>query len=175
MCFLAIFASQVACAFLVEKTSAGLAAPTVSPTDSVPRDVIQDEPDNAAEEECVPPSPQIIPSKFIIDVIMAKSVEDESMAPVDETSVFGMSDVFNAVVSIENAPADTRVKAAWYVIDVGDAAACNEFIVEHEVISDGSRYLNFNLKPNGAWPLGTYRVEISVNDVLASVQYFTVR
>ncbi len=119
--------------------------------------------------------PATFPSQYVVDVILAESVTEGDMAPVNPTSVFNSSSVIHAVVDIKDAPVDTVFKSVWYVEDVGDAADPDTLISETELSTSGTRYIDFNLTPNTGWPSGTYRVEIFVNGALHQVLFYTVQ
>ncbi len=106
---------------------------------------------------------------------MAKDTQGDNKDPVNPTTVFAPSAIFHAVVEIDKAPANTKFTAAWYVVDVGSAAAPNSAIDSTDLTTDGTRNIDFTLKPASTWPVGTYRVEISVNDVLDTVTTFSVK
>lgn len=112
--------------------------------------------------------------KFITKVVMAKDTKGDKYEPVDETIVFAPDATFHAIVSIENAPKNTTFKADWTAVDVRDAKP-NTSIDSYELMADGSRNLDFTLKPKSAWPEGSYRVEIYANDTLARTVDFSVR
>ncbi len=115
------------------------------------------------------------PSGYISAVTMAEDVKGEDKAPVNPTIVFKPTAAFHAVVATQNAPANTTFKASWYVTDVGSAAAPNTLIDATELTTDGSRNIDFSLKPKTQWPAGTYRVEVFVNGVLDTVKSFSVK
>jgi len=77
-------------------------------------------------------------------------------------------------VTIQNAPANTRVRAAWYANDVGRVAPCNTFIDAAELSAlEGSFTVDFSLDPTN--PVGIYRVEIWLNNNLEHIVTFTIR
>lgn len=115
------------------------------------------------------------PSGYVNSVTMAEGVQGDTRDPVNPTVVFKPSATFHAVVRTQNAPANTKFKAAWYVVDVGNAASPNSLIDETNLTTDGSRNIDFSLAPQATWPVGTYRVEISVNGVLDTVKTFNVK
>lgn len=127
----------------------------------------------AATEEAQ--SPSTFPSPYVKEVVLAESVTEGDMAPVNPTSVFTSSSVIHAVVSIEDAPADTVFRSMWYVEDVGDAAAPDTLISDTELTTDGTRFVDFNLTPDSGWPPGIYRVEIFVNGALHEVLFYNVQ
>lgn len=135
-------------------TGTGLATPT-----SVPQ-----QPANSAS-----------PSGLITEVVMAKGTEGEALDPVDPTTVFSPDSVIHAVTKIKDAPANTKFSAAFYVVDVGNAATPGQLISSYDLTADGTRNLDFNLQPTSNWPTGTYRVEISVNGTVDQVVEYSVQ
>lgn len=90
------------------------------------------------------------------------------------TTSFQTTSKIHVVVTVQNAPANTRVKAGWYANDVGKAAACNTFIDSAELTSlEGSFTVDFSLDPTN--PVGTYRVEILLNGNLDQVLAFNIK
>ena len=115
------------------------------------------------------------PSGLIRSVTTAQGIQGESKDPVNPTLVFQPSSVFHAVVAIENAPAQTTFTAKWYVVDVGSASAPNTLVDSVDLTTDGTRNLDFDLKPATKWPVGTYRVDILVNGTLDQSVEFSVQ
>ena len=115
------------------------------------------------------------PSGFITNITMASGVQGDNFTPVGATTTFTSKDTFHAVVEIQDAPASTRFKADWYAVNVGGTAKPNTRIEGNEIVTDGSRNLDFTLKPDSNWPAGTYRVEISVNGTLEQTVQFRVK
>ena len=79
------------------------------------------------------------------------------------------------MVGIKDAPADTKFSAAWYAVDVGQAAAPNTLIDKTDISTDGSRNIDFTLTSQDVWPVGTYRVEIFVNEQKVEEVSFSVK
>jgi hypothetical protein len=124
----------------------------------------------------IPPTEsQPATSGIITGIIMAKDTQGDLMDPVDPTTVFSPSSVIHAVVQIENAPANTQFTAAFYVVDVGDAADPNSLITSTDLTADGTRNLDFSLSPQTEWPVGSYRVDISVNGNVEDSADYTVQ
>jgi len=67
-------------------------------------------------------------------------------------------------------------RGVWIAEDVGDAAPANTKIDESSLPADQDNYYGaFSLsKPDKGWPPGKYRVEIYVNDQLATTANFTI-
>lgn len=89
------------------------------------------------------------------------------------TTTFEVNEPFYLVVELANAPDSTTVKAIWYAVDVGSAAAPNTLIDEAEVES-GSGTVTFDLTPSGEWAPGTYKVDLYLNDELSQTLDITV-
>jgi hypothetical protein len=148
-------------------TGTGLGTPTEAPAaTSVPQ-----QPTTAPEQ----PANSANPSGLITEVVMAKDVAGDTLDPVDPTTVFGPSSVIHAVAKIQDAPANTKFTASFYVQDVGSAADPGQLIGSYDITADGTRNLDFNLSPASTWPAGTYRVEISVNDVVDQIVEYSVQ
>jgi len=113
----------------------------------------------------------------ISQAVLAKDVKGDNFEPVDPTSTFATDQpVINLVVTVANAPSETKVKTVWTAVDVGDAAPANTKIDEAEVTMDDSGNAHFTLSlPNsGTWPAGKYKVEIYLNDKLDRTLEYTV-
>ncbi len=165
---------QLACSLFEGKPTA---TPTEQPPTSAPVAEVQaTETANPPQEENCPPLPaaQTNPSGLVSEIVMAKNVEETTMAPVDPTKIYGKNDIFHAVVHTENAPANSKFRTVWYATDIGDPASCNSRIDEHSVSADGTRYIDFNLTPETSWPAGRFRAEVYVNDILEQVLDFSV-
>ena len=98
------------------------------------------------------------------------ALDNEGAQP---TTTFAPSDTFYCIVDLQNAPDDTVVKAAWTAVDVADTEA-NTAIDETELTS-GSGTLHFELSNDNAWPAGTYKVDLYINDKLAQTVEFNVQ
>jgi hypothetical protein len=114
-------------------------------------------------------------SSVISKVTMAEDVQGDKGDPVNPTTTFKPQATFHAVVAIENAPKDTQLKVAWYAVDVGEAASPNTEIDSYELSADGTRNIDFTLKPKTQWPVGKYRVEIYLNGNLDRTVEFSVK
>lgn len=99
------------------------------------------------------------------------SVDNEGS---QSTSVYGPEDVFYAIVDLANAPDTTEVTAAWYATDVEGEEA--NLLIDEVSITSGSTVLVFDManEIGYLWPNGDYRVEIFLNDELATTVNFQV-
>ena len=112
----------------------------------------------------------------VTQAVLAKDVKGDTFEPVEPTSTFPSDQaVIHLVVTVANAPSDTKVKTVWTVVDVGDAAPANTKIDEAELTMDASGNAHFTLSlPNsGVWPAGKYKVEIYLNGKLNRTLEYT--
>ena len=112
----------------------------------------------------------------IAQAVLAKDVKGDTFEPVEPTSTFPTDQaVIHLVVTVANAPSDTKVKTVWTAVDVGDAAPANTKIDEAELAMNTSGNAHFTLSaPNsGVWPAGKYKVEIYLNDKLDRTLKYT--
>ena len=110
------------------------------------------------------------PPGFPISVTIAQG-RDAAGKPVNPGRIFRPdAPAFYAILSTQNAPANTRISAKWFGADTGGVDACNTGFADYQVTAAGSGQPWFAANPpiNGEkWPEGLYRVEIYVNDRLA--------
>ncbi len=127
-----------------------------------------------AKDRCPPLALNPKPSGFIAQVTMAENVKGDNYDPVNPTSEFKTTAVIHAVITIQNARANTNFKAVWFATNA-DGVPCNFEIDDAEIATSGSRNIDFFLRPSSQWPPGAYRVEIWVNNTLERVTNYTVR
>ena len=118
-----------------------------------------------------------ISSANITQATLSKDVTGDNFEPSDPTTTFPIDQpVIHLVVNVANAPSDTKVKAVWTAVDVGDAAPANTQIAEVEVTLDASGTAHFTLSvpDSGAWPVGKYKVDVYLNDKLDRTLEYSV-
>ncbi len=109
--------------------------------------------------------------------VLAKDVKGDTFEPVDPTTTFPTDQaVIHLVVTVANAPSDTKVKTVWTAVDVGDAAPANTKIDEAEVTmaESGNAHFTLSQPSSGTWPVGKYKVDIYLNDKLDRTLEYTV-
>ena len=90
----------------------------------------------------------------------------------EATKVFSQNEVFYALVTLANAPDDTVTKAVWYAVDA-EGIEKNSVIDEAEFTSSDQE-IAFDLSSDRLWPVGSYKVEIYLNDKLNQTLEFSV-
>jgi len=88
--------------------------------------------------------------------------------PVKETTEFYPNEPFYCSVNVANIRKGDAVKASWFYGE----ELLNETTYTAE--KSGSGYIGFKLEPEKYWPIGQYRVEISLNDQAAGEKTFSV-
>jgi len=91
----------------------------------------------------------------------------------DRVTAYNQNAIFYAQVDLRNAPDDTTLKAVWTAVNV-EGADPNTVITETEFVS-GSNMVHFNLTNDGPWPLGTYKVDIYLDNTLTKTLEFAVQ
>jgi hypothetical protein len=114
-------------------------------------------------------------AETIQEIVLAKNTEGSEAEPVDPTTVFEPDSTIHAVVRINEAPAGTKYEASWFVIDAGEDVEKNALINKTNITTDGTRNIDFTLRPLKSFPPGSYRVDISVNGVFHSSETFTIK
>lgn len=161
--------------FATETAAAPPASPTSAPTQVPPAVTATQVPPNVTATQVptiVAPSSN---GSFITDIVLATGTQGDNFDPVGVTSVFSPDATFHTVVTIVDAPDNSKFKAEWFVVDVGSAAAPNSSIDQYELTTQGSRNIDFTLKPKTTWPEGSYRVDISANGTLIKSLTFNVK
>lgn len=108
-------------------------------------------------------------------ITMALGVKGEEAEPVNRTDIFKPTDTIHAVVKVADAPPDTKVSATWVAVDIGDAGEPDSEILTIDITVEGTRNIDFTLKPTESFPVGTYQVEISINGALESTKKFRIK
>ena len=103
---------------------------------------------------------------------------DDAWLAADEagsqrTTTFAQDAIFYAIVTLANAPDDTKVRAAWTAVEA-EGADPNTFIDETE-IQTGDGDVTFQLENDNLWPVGHYKVDIYLNDELDRTLEFDVQ
>lgn len=120
----------------------------------------------------------LVACEFSVSTASVRSVElardYQNGKAVDVTTSFSPTDnPLHCVVTLNNAPDDTRVKVAWTAVEAGDGEYRDQMIDETE-LETGSGVLDFTLSNNGEWPTGKYKVDVYLNDELNQSAEFLV-
>jgi hypothetical protein len=113
----------------------------------------------------------------IPQAVLAKDVQGDTFEPIDPTSTFPTDQaIIHLVVTVANAPSETKVKTVWTAVDVGDAAPANTKIDEAELTmaESGNAHFTLSQPSTGTWPVGKYKVEIYLDDKLDRTLEYTV-
>lgn len=89
-------------------------------------------------------------------------LQRDNNGTTEKTTVFNQEDVIYLEVDVANATESTVVKATWIAVNL-EGVDANTVINETEF--QGGGVITFDLSNNQLWPLGDYRVEVSVDGV----------
>ena len=97
---------------------------------------------------------------------------------VNVTAVFSPADTVYVVGDMANGTSETVVGSKWYVVSV-EGIDPNLLLDEAELTLnqdpfDGTVYFFFP-PPDGEWPVGTYKIEVYLNDTLNDTVNFSVQ
>lgn len=96
------------------------------------------------------------------NISAAKTATDpEGASP---TTVFAQDDVMYAIVTLDNAPDDTIVKASWVAVEAEGVDP--NFVIDEAELTSGSGVLQFDLSNDKLWPVGKYKVDLYLNNEL---------
>ena len=91
-----------------------------------------------------------------------------------KTSVFSGDQTFYCIVIVANAPEDTSLKAVWTAVNVAEVDP-GLVLDEVEITTNGQNEFTFNLQNDMLWPMGTYKVDVYMNDKLEQTLEFQVQ
>lgn len=109
----------------------------------------------------------------IEDLHMAK--DDGKGDPGDETNAFSPGDrTIHCVAKLADAKAGTKMKFSWFIVDAGGSK--NERIKEIDYTTRAQENIvHGHLTLPQDWPIGKYRVEVSVNGNLERTAQYSVK
>ena len=90
----------------------------------------------------------------------------------NRTTSFSQDQAFYAFVVLSSAPDDTALRAVWKIVNVEGEEPGTE--IEATDLTAGSGTHRFSLTNQQLWPLGTYSVDIFMNDELQQTVEFSV-
>jgi len=123
---------------------------------------LNDELDRTLDFEVVPAASSApVPEATGASVASAYLQSMKSGSP-ENTTVFAQDEVFYLVVDVADGADTTAVKATWIAVDVEGA---DPNLTINETDFQGSGEITFDLSNDQPWPLGSYRVEVSVDGV----------
>jgi hypothetical protein len=112
---------------------------------------------------------------YIVSVTLAKGVKGAAKDPVNPTSIFKPTDTVHAVVKVQGAPEGTSFTSIWLVTDIGDVAEPDTVVDSLTLQKAGDGNIDFSLEPTKPFPVGSYRVEIQIDENTVWVEDFEVK
>lgn len=107
---------------------------------------------------------------IVVSTEKGADATQDSFAP-DTPKIFVSADL------TEDVPAGSKVNIAWIAIDTGGTAPPNYKIDEVNLdVTSMINHVNSDLsKPNSGWPVGTYKIEFSVDGKPMESVGFTIK
>lgn len=97
----------------------------------------------------------------------------DGFKPVNATTKFTTTTpAFYVTGDINNAPDDTVISAVWYYLDTDSDYMIDQSQYQVEG-TNNSFYFSLSIPDNG-WPVGTYRVDLYIDDAVDQSIFFTV-
>ena len=96
---------------------------------------------------------------------------DSSGTP--ETSQFSQDETFYCIVELANAPDETTIKAVWTAVSAEGTDP--GFLIDESELTSGDGTITFNLTNDNLWPIGSYKVDLYLNDELDRTLTFDVQ
>ncbi|MDD2261091.1 MAG: hypothetical protein PHV04_02295 [Clostridia bacterium] len=97
----------------------------------------------------------------------------DGFKPVNVTTKFTTTTpAFYVTGDINNAPDDTVISAVWYYLDTDSDYMIDQSQYQVEG-TNNSFYFSLSIPDNG-WPVGTYRVDLYIDDAVDQSIFFTV-
>lgn len=94
-------------------------------------------------------------------------------AGTNKTTVYPQDSVFYCIVTLQNAPDDTALKAVWTAVSAEGTDP--NFKIDEVTTTTGDGTVPFTLTNDNLWPVGKYKVELFINDVLKQTLNFEVQ
>lgn len=97
----------------------------------------------------------------------------DGFKPVNATTKFTTTTpAFYVTGDINNSPDDTVISAVWYYLDTDSDYMIDQSQYQVEG-TNNSFYFSLSIPDNG-WPVGTYRVDLYIDDAVDQSIFFTV-
>ncbi len=97
---------------------------------------------------------------------------DSSGSP--EASAFAQDQqTIYCIVDLANAPDDTNIKAVWTAVEAEGVEP--DFVIDETALDSGDSVLTFEITNDGLWPIGSYKVDLYLNDKLDRTLAFEVQ
>ncbi len=97
--------------------------------------------------------------QWLVDIVTARGIADD-YSPVEPGDRFAPGDVFYCAVLLRDLPDGEGVRARWFFEGKEGERLLYESTYQPE--TGGSGYVAFELRSQGPWPAGDYRIELFI-------------
>ena len=121
------------------------------------------------------PAPEVIPpaapapSVTVTSVTLGNTIDANKNVTMPSDS-FGSKDTIHASVATNGSSANTAISAKWTYQDGQVVSESTQTIAP-----TGPTVTEFNIAKAEGWPLGKYRIEISIDGAVVDTKWFTVQ
>jgi hypothetical protein len=106
---------------------------------------------------------------MVDDVTIGHKVEsDGTIVAANQGDDFAPGDPIYITMKVGDAPADSKVKVAWY--GPGEKKVDDQ----EKTVTQGQAYLTFEQTKTSSWPKGDYRAEVWIGDEKVNQQQFNI-
>ncbi len=144
---------------------------------ATPRAQVPTSASSAPTPTAVPVSSPAASGGIITNAVMARDSSAILNSPIGVTDTFAPKQPkIHIIVTVNNAPNGTTVKAALTALDAGSAIPPNTKLGEPSLNVSGSQNADFFFEPTSqGFPVGTYKVDILLNNKFDRTLSFTVK
>jgi hypothetical protein len=119
--------------------------------------------------------PSVLEAERVVSVTLCEDVAQPDLVPINIRNQFG-SEIpeIHAVILLEELNPDTTLKAAWVSVDAIDVPN-HEIEAVEKVAQQGNATFHTSItKPDKGWPAGNYKLNIYINERLATIATFSI-
>lgn len=111
---------------------------------------------------------------IITDVVLARQVTPLTNSPLGITDTFPPDGDIHVNLALTNAPSGTSIRAVWSAVNASGVPPNTE-ITSYRATVQGSRYLDIVFYGTTRLPVGTYKIDVLMNDKLDRTLNFSVK
>ncbi len=114
-------------------------------------------------------------SPYISKVELKGFDQKNASFPFSSVHLFDVDTVLHALIYTENLPEGSKIAVNWHAVKLQEKGYAIGLIAQNKKISKGSSTLDFSLLPVTQWPIGTYKVEILLNEKSYATLNYEIR
>jgi hypothetical protein len=112
---------------------------------------------------------------IITNAVLARDSTPLTASPLGITDTFPPTGKIHVNIATANAPSGTRIKAVWTALDAGSSIPKNTEITSYATSAEGTRFVDVVFTPSQKMPIGTYKVDVLLNEKIERTLNFAVK